>query len=120
MINQSAIEWSPGFRIGLRSLGRLSVAFAGSKYWLVGYAFLYAVYAVALVGEVLEARLPHMDMHEVTNMNASLHFSINRHHHHHHHKLLLLITRSPTFCFLARRVASSSSVTTRIAAAGAT
>jgi hypothetical protein len=59
----SAIMWSPGFRISLRTTGRLCVAFAGARYWLVGYAAMFAVYAAALVGEVLDGSLPHMDDH---------------------------------------------------------
>ena len=53
----SAVEWSPGFRIALRVAGRVAIAFAGAEYWLVGFAGCYALYALALMGEVLEASL---------------------------------------------------------------
>jgi hypothetical protein len=33
------------------------VAFSGAKFWLVGYAAAYALYAFALIGEVLEVRM---------------------------------------------------------------
>ena len=52
----SAVEWSPAFRISLRTGGRLLVAFSGAKYWLVGYAAMYTLYAYALVGEVTASR----------------------------------------------------------------
>jgi hypothetical protein len=51
---ESAVEWTPAFRIALRTCGRLCVAFSGAKFWLVGYAAAYALYAFALIGEVLE------------------------------------------------------------------
>jgi len=54
---ESAVEWTPAFRIALRTCGRLCVAFSGAKFWLVGYAAAYALYAFALIGEVLEVRM---------------------------------------------------------------
>jgi len=64
----SSVDWSPGFRISLRTAGRLVVALSGTKYWLVGFACCYSVYSLALVGEILAAFLPNMNNHEAAGI----------------------------------------------------
>lgn len=64
----SAVDWSPGFRISLRTGGRMVVALAGTRYWLVGFACCYSLYALALVGEILAGVLPNMNNHEAAGI----------------------------------------------------
>jgi hypothetical protein len=64
----SSVDWSPGFRISLRTGGRMVVAIAGTKYWLVGFACCYSIYALALVGEILAGVLPNMNNHEAAGI----------------------------------------------------
>jgi hypothetical protein len=57
-ISRSDVNWSPGFKIFLLVIGRITVMGSSGDHWLLNYSIAYMIYSTALLAEVINGILP--------------------------------------------------------------